>query len=144
MSKYGVYIIESLRGGDYFDGKNLSEILKLSKIFYVYRKVVSKSDFILAINQFKESNLRYLHFSCHSDMDGIKISDICISNSELSEILKNKIKKKRIFLSACKGGNRNIATAVVTKCNGQSVIGTPIDLYFDKAAFILALFLPCY
>lgn len=32
MTKYGVYIIESLRKGDYFDGEKLSKILELSKI----------------------------------------------------------------------------------------------------------------
>ena len=67
-------------------------------------------------------------------MKGIEINGDVISNSELSEIFRNKIKRKRIFLSACKGGNRNMATAIITKCGGQSVIGTPIDLYFDKAA----------
>lgn len=134
MSKYGVFIIESLRGGDYFDGENLSEILELSKISNVYRKVLSREDFITAINEFNKSNLRYLHISCHADMNGIEINGDDISNSELSVIFKNKINKKRIFLSACKGGNRNIATAVVAKCGCQSVIGTPIDLYFDKAA----------
>ena len=133
MSEYGVFIIESLRGGEYFDGENLSEILKLSKIKNIYREVLDKDDFIKAINEFKKSNLRYLHLSCHSDMDGIEINGEDITNFESSAIFKNKINKKRIFLSACKGGNRNMATAIA-KRGGQSVIGTPINLYFDKAA----------
>ena len=134
MSKYGVFIIESLRKGDFFDGKNLSEILKLSEISNKYREVHSNDDFIKAINEFKKSSLRYLHISCHADMKGIEINGDDISNSELSRIFRNKIRRKRIFLSACKGSNRNMATAVISKCGGQSVIGTPINLYFDKAA----------
>ena len=133
MSKYGVFIVESLRGGNYFDGENLSEILELSKIRNTYREVLDKDDFIKAIDEFKKSNLRYLHISCHSDMDGIEINGEEITNSELVIIFKNKINKRRIFLSACKGGNRNMATAIA-KCGGQSLIGTPINLYFDKAA----------
>lgn len=133
-SVYGVFIIESLRSEEFFDGENMSEILNLSKIKNVYREVHSKNDFIEAINEFKNSNFRYLHISCHSDMNGIEINGENISNSDLSKILRNRIIRKRIFLSACKGGNRNIATAIITKCGGQSVIGTPIDLYFDKAA----------
>lgn len=133
MSKYGVFIVESLRGGDYFDGENLSEILELSEIKNIYREVHDKEDFIKAIDEFKKSNLRYLHLSCHSDMDGIEINGEEISNSELAKLFRNKIKKRRIFLSACKGGNRNMAT-VIAKCGGQSTIGTPINLYFDKAA----------
>lgn len=133
MSKYGVFIVENLRGEDFFDGYNLHEILNLSKIKSIYREVHDKDDFIESINEFKKSDYRYLHISCHSDTDGIEINGDEISNLELSKIFKNKINKKRIFLSACKGGNRNIATAVI-RCGGQSVIGTPINLYFDKAA----------
>lgn len=133
MSEYGVFIVENLRGADFFDGENLHEILELSKIKNVYREVVDKDDFIASINEFKKSNLRYLHISCHADMDGIEINGEEITNLELFKIFKNKISKKRIFLSACKGGNRNIATAVA-KCGGQSVVGTPINLKFDKAA----------
>jgi hypothetical protein len=139
MSEYGVFIVENLRGEDYFDGENLHEILDLSRIKNIYREVHDKEEFVEALNEFKLSNLRYLHISCHADMDGIEINGEEITNFELSEIFKNKIKKRRVFLSACRGGNRNIATAV-QKCGGQSVIGTPIDLHFDKAA----LFWPAF
>jgi len=134
MSEYGVFIVESLRGDDYFDGESLSEILELSRIPNIYNEVHSISEFRDAISKFKKSNFRYLHLSCHADMDGIQINGEDISNFELSKLFKNKIVKKRVFLSACKGGNRNLATVVISKCNGRSVIGTPIDLDFDKAA----------
>jgi len=133
MSEYGVFIIENLRGDDFFDGENLHDILELSRIKNIYKEVHDKDEFIAVIDEFKTSNLRYLHISCHADMDGIEINGEEITNLELSKVFKNKITKKRIFLSACKGGNRNIATAV-TRCGGRSVIGTPIDLHFDKAA----------
>lgn len=134
MSKYGVFIIESLRPGDFLDGKTLGTILKLSKIPHIYRKPRSKYEFIKAIHKFKESDLRYLHISCHADMNGIELNGKDISNSELSKIFRNKIKKRRIFLSTCEGGNRNMATVVISECEGQSIIGTPIKLDFDKAA----------
>jgi hypothetical protein len=134
MAKYGIYIIESLRAGDYFDGENLSEILKLSNIRNKYREVLSKEDFIDAIRDFKKSNLRYLHLSCHSDLDGIEINREEITNKELSDIFRNRIDGKRLFLSACQGSNRKMATVVISKCGGLSLIGTPIDLFFVKAA----------
>ncbi|MFZ1291904.1 MAG: hypothetical protein WAR79_17535 [Melioribacteraceae bacterium] len=134
MSKYGVFIIESLRSGDYFDGESMSQILELSSINNFYREVISKEDFIKAINEFKNSNFRYLHLSCHSDMEGIEINGENISNYELSILLKNKITRKLIFLSACQGSNRMMASALIIKCGGQSLIGTPVDLSFDKAA----------
>jgi len=134
MSEYGIFIIESLRGSDYFDGENLSEILELSGITNIYREALCKDDFIVAVDEFKKSNLRYLHLSCHAGMKGIEINGENISNSELSKIFKGKVTNKRIFLSACKGGNKNMATAVITNCKAQSIIGTPKNLYFDKAA----------
>jgi hypothetical protein len=139
MSKYGVFIVENLRGTDYFDGEKLHEILDLSEIENVYREILDKEGFVKAINEFNLSKLRYLHISCHANMYGIEINGEKITNYELSQIFRNKIKRRRIFLSACKGGNRNIATAV-QECGGQSLIGTPIDLDFDKAA----LFWPAF
>lgn len=139
-SKYGVFIIESLRSDDYFDGENLKDILELSNIECEYRDVETIDDFTQAVEDFRNSQLRYLHLSCHADMDGIEINGEEISNKELVLIFKGNISKKRLFLSACKAGNRNMATAFINKCGGQSVIGTPIDLYFDKAA----LFWPAF
>lgn len=133
-SIYGVFIIESLRGDDFFDGEILSEILDLSQINNIYREVESIEDFQSAIVDFKKSGLRYLHLSCHADMDGIEINGEEVSNHELSEMFYGNLEGRRVFLSACKGGNRNMATAAITRCSAQSVIGTPIDLYFDKAA----------
>lgn len=139
MSKYGVFIIENLRGEDFFDGENLRKILNLSCIENVYREVHHKDDFADAIREFKASNLRYLHISCHADMEGIEINGEEIVNSELLGILMGNVRNRRVFFSSCKGGNRNTATAV-NKAGGQSVIGTPIDLSFDKAA----LFWPAF
>lgn len=132
-TQYGIFIIESLRGGDYFDGENLHEILELSGIKTIYREAESSEDFVNLIDEFKISNYRYLHISCHGDMDGFEINGEDIDNRELLKIFKGKINGRRVFLSSCKGGNRNIAT-VVNKCQGQSLIGTPVDLHFDKAA----------
>ncbi len=139
-SKYGVFIIESLREQDFFDGENLSQILDLSIIDNIYREVFSKEDFNNALIEFHESKLRYLHLSFHADFDGFEINGEEISNIEMSHLLKGKVKGKRIFLSACKGGNRNFATAAIANNGCRSVIGTPLDLHFDKAA----LFWPAF
>ncbi len=139
-SKYGVFIIESLREDDYFDGENLSQILELSIIDNVYREVLSKEDLEKALKEFHESKLRYLHFSCHADFEGFEINGEEITNLEISDMLKGKVKDKRVFLSACKGGNRNVATVAIANNGARSVIGTPIDLHFDKAA----LFWPAF
>lgn len=140
QTKYGVFIIESLREGDYFDGENLSEILKLSMIENIYREVFSKTDFEQALKEFQESELRYLHLSFHADYHGFEINGEEITIFEVSHILKGKMKNRRLFLSACKGGNRNVATVAITNNEARSVIGTPINLDFDKAAIFWPAF----
>lgn len=137
---YGVYIIESLRSNDYFDGDNLSQILTLSKINNKYAWVDTIDDFIMELNKFSESNYRYLHLSFHGDMDGIEINGQEITNTRLAGLLKPIIKGKRLFMSSCRGSNMNLASKLIVKCRAVSLIGTPIDLKFDKAA----LFWPAF
>jgi hypothetical protein len=140
QTKYGVFIIESLREDDYFDGENLSQILNLSIIDNIYREVLSKTDFEQALNEFQKSGLRYLHLSFHADYDGFEINGEDISMLEISEMMKGKLKNRRLFLSACKGGNRNVATVAIANNGARSIIGTPIDLHFDKAAIFWPAF----
>ena len=108
--------------------------MRLSNIPCEYRNVDSVKKLTQAVEDFRKSKLRYLYLSCHADTDGIAINGYDVSNAELAEIFKGNVKKKRLFLSACKAGNRNMATAFINKSGGQSIIGAPIDLYFDKAA----------
>lgn len=138
-SKYGVFIIESLRSTDFCDGDSLNEILKLSQINSIYRWVECKEGLINAINEFKKSEYRYLHFSFHADYLRIELTNEGLSNSEFARILGNSLKNKRVFFSSCKGGNRELAVKLIS--NGvYSSIGTPNNIRFDKAA----LFCPSF
>lgn len=141
MAKYGIYIIESLRSSDkYFDGENLSKILKLSGIENIYYWVKSVEEFINGINQFSESDYRYLHMSCHADENGIEINGETICNEKLLSIFGAKLKGKRLFMAACKGANKNLGYKLITDIGATSLIGTPINLRFDKSA----LFWPAF
>jgi hypothetical protein len=134
MAKYGVFIIESLRSDDYFDGENLHEILKLSLIASKYHWVDTYDEFVNRLEDFKKSNFRYLHISCHADRTGIEINGQEISYGKLASLLKGKVMGKRLFLSACKASNIDIAAKILIRNLATSLIGTPIDLDFDKAA----------
>ena len=59
MSEYGIYIIESLRSNDFFDGENLSEVLAACKIKFYYKEVLTKDELIKEIANFEKSNFRY-------------------------------------------------------------------------------------
>ena len=136
---YGVFIIESLRSEDFCDGEALKEILELSKIDVQYEWIETKEGLKNKIEKFAESRFRYLHISCHADFKGLKLTNEEVSNKEFGEIINDKIKNRRIFLSACKGGNRNLASIAI-KNGAYSLIGSPIDLHFDKAALFWASF----
>lgn len=132
-TKYGVFIIESLRSTDFCDGDSLNEILKLSQINSIYRWIESKEGLTKAIDEFKKSEYRYLHFSFHADNYGIELTNDDLSNSEFVGILDGSLKNKRVFFSSCKGGNRDLAAKLIRK-GVYSSIGTPMNIGFDKAA----------
>lgn len=138
-NKYGVFIIESLRSNDFFDGKMLKEILDLSKINAKYVSADTIDELKLRIDEFEQSEFRYLHLSCHADYSGIQLFNENVTNAELENLLKGKIENKRVFLSTCKGGNRDLASRLI-KNGVYSLVGTPINLDFDKAALFWASF----
>lgn len=133
MSKYGVYIIEFLRTNDYKDGKLLSEILNLSKIPSQYYWVNSKEELIQSLKNFNKSNYRYLHISCHADETGFEIQKNEISNNDFQIITKDVVRNKRVFLSTCKGGNKDLASKLIINNKTLSLIGVPNELKFVKS-----------
>ena len=133
MAKFGIYIIESLRKNDFKDGKALHSILKLSKIATVYKWVNTIKNFEVALSNFKKSNLRYLHISCHADETGIEIGKKILFNFEIEKFTAGLLSNKRIFLSVCKGANKDLASRMIIRNNAYSLLGMPIKLRFDKA-----------
>lgn len=130
---YAVYIIES-SDLHYKDGQKLREILDLIDFPCHYVAVSNLKEFANAIEEFNQIGFRYLHLSCHADMDGIQIRDTLIDNKDLVPICKGKLSKKRVFLSACKASNLKLATALIERCGAQSIIGSPQNLPFITAA----------
>jgi hypothetical protein len=134
--KYGIYIIESLKSADLkpdeqFDGEILDDILKVCGIQHEYEHVGTISDFKQAIENFNNSDFRYLHLSCHADYEAIKLGDEKVSYEDLSLLFKGTLNKKRVFMSACKAGNSNLAQLLIIANGAYSVIGSPISKDFD-------------
>jgi hypothetical protein len=81
------------------------------------------------------SKYRYLHLSCHGDVD--KIFTRCgeISNYALARIFENSLKLKRLFFSACLVGNRDFSEIIAAKNKGMHSIVAPVQkIRFDHAA----------
>ena len=136
-TKPQVFIIESLRFEDeqenLFEGKILSQMLKLSgsEPRYVYLR--TKQELEEVIDQFEDSNFRYLHFSCHGSSKGIGLTLDHLSFGELSEMLAPCLEKRRVFFSSCRVMNETLAAALLKDTDCYSVIGPSKNINFDRA-----------
>jgi hypothetical protein len=139
-----VFIIESLRFDnekeDLFEGKVLSQILRLSGSTPEYVYLRTKQELEEIIDRFEDSKYRYLHFSCHGSSTGIGLTLDRLSFQELAEMLAPCLAGKRVFFSSCKVMNEGLAKALLKKTGCYSVIGPSKNINFDRAAVYWAAF----
>jgi len=137
-----VFIIESLRFEDekagYPEGHFISHILRLAgrQVRYFYIRTRKELEEIL--DQFEDSEFRYLHLSCHANKKGISLTLDDLSIDELAELLRPVIAKKRVFLSACKLATPELATALMKDSDCYSVIGPNKIIDVDESALFWA------
>lgn len=139
-----VFIVESLRfsdeKNDLFEGKVLSQILKLSRSSTEYVYLRTKKELEKVIDRFKNSGYRYLHFSCHGNRSGIGLTLDNLSFAELGEMLAPCLDKRRVFFSSCEVMNEKLAEALLKDNSCYSVIGPSKSINFDRAAIYWASF----
>jgi len=137
-TKPRVFIIESLRFKDererLFEGKVLSQMLRLSGSEPEYVYLRTKQELEEVIDHFEDSEFRYLHFSCHGSSKGIGLTLDHISFEELADILVPCLEKRRVFFSSCKVMNEKLAAALLKNTGCYSVIGPSKNINFDRAA----------
>jgi hypothetical protein len=88
MAKYGVYIIEFLRAEDFCDGEALNSILEASGIPTKYKWAETIEDFKTLLVDFKKTDYRYLHISCHADEMGFELNGEEVSNEKIQKFTK--------------------------------------------------------
>jgi hypothetical protein len=140
-----VFIIESLEFEDeeenLFEGKILSDILRLNKKNPIYYYIRTRQEFEEVLEIFDKSNYRYLHISSHGTNESLETTLDTIGFKELSELLRPRLRYKRLFLSACEMVNRSLASKLLTansKCH--SVIGPNEPIYFTDATIFWSSF----
>ena len=140
-----VFIIETLSVKDQiaerYEGRILSDILKLcdKKPAYVYCR--TKKEFEEAADMFRLSGYRFLHISAHGSTDAIFTTLEEIPNKEFAEIFKGKIRNRRVFFSACEVGSGTLNLLIQGGNKGIYSIACPLDaIRFDHAAATLAAF----
>lgn len=142
--KYGVFIIETLSLEDEkenrYDGLILRDILEICKIPNEYYYIRTSQELEELINEFEKSEFRYLHISCHADLNQISFTFDTLFFRDLVGIIKDKINNKRVFISACEASNIDFAKEIIPNTGCTSLIGSPDKINFDKSAVFWSSF----
>lgn len=138
-----VFIIESLdpddEGNGRFEGVFLSHVLRLHGKAPMYRYVRTREEFGVALQNFAESQYRYLHISAHADSKGLVTTNQDeIDFDELGEMLEPHMKGRRLFISACKMVNEDLAKAIIPASGCNSVVGPIENIAFTDSAVVWA------
>ena len=125
--KHDYFIIESLTVDDINDGKIFYDALKsTNKYNPVLKKVHSKSEFENELISFSKSDFKYLFISAHGDEENVFLTKDSFNAYDLDD-LEIDLKKRRIFMSTCRGGSFLLSKYFIKK-GAYSVIGSPEDL----------------
>lgn len=116
------------------DGFLLHEILKLhgKKPQYFYFR--TEKEFHELINEFYKSKYRYLHLSCHGSQNTISYTMGSSTFERFAELTANKLNNRRLFVSGCNIGTKELADAVFKKNGGMYSITAPKEkVFFDQS-----------
>lgn len=136
-----VFILESLRFQDErarrFEGRIIADILSLcgrKPIYYYFRTV---DELVQLADEFRASGYRYLHLSCHGNLNGIQTTFGLVSSERFSEIFSGILKNRRLFVSACSVGKSYLPEFVRERNKGMYSVTCPMDdIQFSRAAAI--------
>ena len=106
----------------------------------IYRYVRTKRELSYFIEDFKKTDYRYLHISCHGNQDLICLTMNKMNNEEFAKIVGPALDKKRLFLSACLATTEYLAKEVFAHGSCRSVAGPASSINFDDAAIFWTAF----
>ena len=138
-----VFIIESLHPDDPKEGEIIYKILEMGERVPIYRYVHNRNEFRSVIQEFCESNYRYLHISSHGNPEcfGFEFGEMYIN--EFHGFINHHLRNKRVFISACELVNHQdhaLANALLRDTGCYSVIGSYEPINFDDAVMFWSNF----
>ncbi len=144
-TKPEVFIIESLRLDDKinqrYEGRRIHDILVMSGKQPKYHYFHDSKELPHLLELFKQSNYRFLHFSCHAALDKVMTENDAISYIEFSKLLSGYLKLRRAFFSACELGNEIFTLSLASLNKGMHSVTAPAEkIQFDHAAAIWSSF----
>jgi hypothetical protein len=140
----GLFIIESLNRADEEsrrEGVIIQRILALSEslpVKYIY--IRTAAELSMALGEFKSSNYRYLHISCHGSRDSISLTLDPLRFQDFVPIVTPYLKARRLFFSACSVVNPVLADYLMKQSGCNSIIGPCRKINFGDALLMWASF----
>lgn len=140
----GLFIIESLDRTDEKarrEGVIIHRILRLSgslPVKYIY--IRTEQELSMALEEFKKSNYRYLHISCHGSNNSIALTLDQLLFEDFVPIMAPYLKGRRLFFSACSVVNPSLAELLMTQSQCNSIVGPSRKVKFDDALIMWASF----
>ncbi len=133
-----VFIIESLTLRDEtkqrHEGAVLASVLKMCGKKPMYYYIRTKAELEHLADEFDASGYRYLHLSCHGNDTSLDTTLDPITYTEFAKIFKDRLKGRRLFVSACSAGNELFAETVGGKNSELISVAAPSqDIDFDDA-----------
>ncbi len=110
-----VFIVESLGANDEREGKIIRSILRMGGKSPVYRYVKTKEGLEDAIAEFHASDYRYLHISSHGNSKEFCFQFGALKFKDFADLLRDKLRHRRLFVSACKCVNSAFRRAADTE-----------------------------
>jgi hypothetical protein len=138
-----VFIIESLSTADEkarrFEGERLADMLRLGGMNPKYYYFQEEAELELLVSLFRQSQYRFLHFSCHGNKTDFALTAGKVSFQRFGELFSNALSLRRLFVSACSTGNKDLVNALHVSNRGiQSITAPVVDIQFSHAAVIWA------
>lgn len=116
-------------------------ILRLSEslpVKYIY--IRTEPELSMVLEEFKHSNYRYLHISCHGSKDSISLTLDQLPFEDFVPIIAPYLNARRLFFSACSVVNPLLADSLMKRSRCYSIIGPCRKINFDDALLMWALF----
>lgn len=143
-TKPQLFIIETLEFANEeaheFEGRRIADMLDLSGKMCRYVYIRTKAELEVVLEQFRDSQYRYLHLSCHANRFGMSTTLDNISFPELGRILGPYLQNRRLFISACQMTCLALAKQLLPGTGCYSILGPSGKPYISDAAIFWTSF----
>lgn len=142
-TKPDVFILESLKfdeEADFREGELIYRSLRMSNKDPRYCYIRTRTEFEHFIDEFEDSEYRYLHVSCHGSDNRLSTTLDILSTDEFAEIVAPVLDNRRLFLSTCLATTREFANTLFSKGGCMSLAGPAGKINFDDSVILWTAF----